>query len=84
MVVGLSLYLVLCGIVSKAITRDFELDSRHTAPYLETCRTNSAASLKRGRGTMVTDGRLEVLALVYQRLGTSLRVVGLFSRTSTD
>lgn len=84
MVVGLSLYLILCGIVSNAITRDFGLESSHTAPYLETCRTNSAASLKRGRGTMVTDGRLEVLALVSQRLGTSLHVVGLFSRAFTD
>lgn len=26
-----------------------------TAPYLETCRTNSDASLNRGRGTMVNE-----------------------------
>lgn len=27
----------------------------HTAPYLDTCRTSNAASLKRGRGTIATD-----------------------------
>ena len=58
MVVGLQLDAILPlreGVSTTAASgriRHEEKEQQRTAPYLEMCRTKSAASLKRGRGTM--------------------------------
>ncbi len=67
---------VLCGSASKTgisgmygRVPDVGVGGKLTAPYLDICRTNSAASLNRGRGTMV-------LALGQERAALSEGVGG--------
>lgn len=54
-VVSLSFYMILAGsqywILEDALVRE-----DRTAPYLETCLTSRAPSLKSGRGTMAGEG----------------------------
>jgi hypothetical protein len=69
MVMGLSFDSVLSGMtvsedMGRRVKRSAPRKSMHTAPYLETCRTKSDASLKRGRGTMVA-----IVPVLLVRLG---------------
>jgi hypothetical protein len=52
-VVGLRLDAVLAPMSAKLRSIGHLEKAARTAPYLEMCRTNSDASLKSGRGTMV-------------------------------